>query len=614
MKEGDILKEFFDQIDAVGNDELEVEGQPEQHSSYNLFHVDFPPAVKITHKNVERALKDRCTGSGLLEFYSDWTGRGKTSGVILSTGKLFQRGSVKRVLFITREIAGVDDVWRQFAATWPDLNVIGFSSAHRSYKQSPVSWELFRSDVDRTELKPAQIVVTTHAMAKVWMENDDWPAGKNFDLVICDEYPDPVKADTITLGDIEDWEKSHYDESRSKVLAEVLDWAFKVYREGMALKPTWLEKIDRAYPERLQNMVKAIKAGRMFATKSNQGFTVLQWADLAVPFEDKAIIFSATNDVEGWQFDPNVTDRISFNREHQPTIYDDLKVTFSAWPSSVPTDNRTLGEYVGASLKAIEQVLVDLPQDGEDVFVLAPKSLCDAIPQGWLETVGGVRKIFLQNWGAGIGSNAYKDCYHMVIFGLFHPNKMGLRTSHMGHSRYRYDAEAFEVGTLEDNALRIVRSNHYTRWVVQMLNRIRIRKMVSDDYGGDMYKAQAGNIVWIATDNDQHTAKKILIKNFRGCKILEATGEDVFEDLDESARVKSLKTIEERIGFILTKYEREGVDTVAVSRMAKRFDWKPDGSKARAKAHKTASQHGWEYIPSAGGHHAEPAKYQRVKA
>ena len=162
-------------LEAPTEGDGESEGHPDQHSEHNLFNIDFPVAVQITHRNVEKTLKVRASdNSGMLEFYSDWTGRGKTSGVILATGRLFERGSVNRVLFITREIAGVDDVWRQFAATWPDLNVVGFSSAHRSYDQFPVAFDLYRNDVKTSELKPAQVVVTTHAMSKRWMEKEDW--------------------------------------------------------------------------------------------------------------------------------------------------------------------------------------------------------------------------------------------------------------------------------------------------------------------------------------------------------------------------------------------------------------------------------------------------------
>lgn len=272
-----------------------------------------------------------------------------------------------------------------------------------------------------------------------------------------------------------------------------------------------------------------------------------------------------------------------------------------------------LGDHVEASLRAVKKALAELPKDGEDVLVLAPKSLCDAIPSGWLGKVGEGRKVFIKNWGAGIGSNAFKDCYHMVIFGQFHPNKLGLKASHMGHSRYKHEGEDIEVGSLEDKALRIVRANHYTRWVVQMLNRIRIRKMVSEGYGLDMYKAQAGNIIWIATDRDQDIAKKILIKNFRGCQIVETNGDDVFEDFDERSRVKALKTHEEKVGFMLIKLDREGVDNVTLADLKKRFGWEASGSKARGKAQKAALEHGWEYITSNGGHNATPARYQKIK-
>jgi hypothetical protein len=128
-----------------------------------------------------------------------------------------------------------------------------------------------------------------------------------------------------------------------------------------------------------------------------------------------------------------------------------------------------------------------------------------------------------------------------------------------------------------------------------------------------MYKAQAGNIVWIATDKDQEIAQEILIKNFQGCQIVEATGEDVFEDFDEVARVKSLRTTEAKVGFMLTKLGREGVESVTLADLTKRFGWKPTNQKSKGKASKAAIGIGWEYIATVGGHHATPACYRKIK-
>mgnify|MGYP003677748105 CR=1 FL=1 len=486
------------------------EGILEQRSSYDLWDVDFTAAVKITHSRVEDALQHRISTMGpQLKFFSDWTGRGKTSGVILATGKLFQRGQAARVLFITREIAGVDDVTRHFLETWPDLDVVGYSSAHRKYDTKAVDWEVYRDDVDPKELKTAQIVVTTHEYAKGWVGNNHWPAGKDFDLVVVDEYPDPVKADTVPMQDITTMRSDCYNKNRLVVLAEVEDWANKVYNEGFAPKPTWLDKIDSSYPERLVKLVEAIKAGRLFATKDNRGWTTLQWAELMVPFEQKAIIFSATNHVEGWQFDPNVTDKITYNLTEQPTNYEDLTITFTDWPKDVPTNNKTLGEHVEASLKAIEQQVASLPNDGKDMLILAPKPLCDGIPKGWLDQMGELRgggKVYLNNWGKGIGSNAYKDCHHMIIFGLYHKNKNGHKEHIMGHGRFQSEG-SIEVGSFEDKAMQTAKKNHHTRWIVQMLNRISVRTMVSGDRDLDMYKAQAGNIIWITAPKDRSIAE-----------------------------------------------------------------------------------------------------------
>lgn len=593
------LEEFLGepQRDGLSNPIEEV-GAPTQYEEYDLHDVDFTVAVRKTHERVLGALRNRVSMKDYqLKFFSDWTGRGKTSGVVLATGTLFESEMVNRVLFITREIAGVDDVWRQFAGTWPEIRSVGFSSVHSEYGKHEVEWPVYRDDVTKTELKQAQIVITTHSMAKAWMAKKRWDAGKDFDLVIVDEYPDPVQADTVTHDDILRMRHECRDKKKREVWAEIKDWSEQVYNKSMSKKPTWLDKVDDNYPERLVKLVKAAKVGRLFATKANGGWTVLQWADLHVPFEEKAIIFSATNDVEGWQFDPTITQgKIAFGMTEQPTNYEGLTVSFAEWPDNVPVNNKTLGDHIGKSLTAIEKAIRSLPKDGEEVLVLAPKSLCDGIPEDWLDRMMEERDgalVYLKNWGAGIGSNAYKDCYHMIVFGLYHPNVNALKQNVMGHKRHK--SQKIETGTFEGKAMQIARSNWHKRWVVQMLNRIRIRKMVSGGHDLEMYRAQDANIIWIATDKDQDLATDILTTSFRGCNIKQMDDLDLFEDLDEPEVVAGKKTTEAKVGFILSKLDREGITGMTLAQMEKRFGWKPKNKKGRDKTATRAKEMGWYY-------------------
>lgn len=600
---------------------VEFTGSPEQVEDHNLLEIDFTAAVRGTHERVHHALRERVSvPDNTLRFFSDWTGRGKTSGVVLATGDLFEAGLVNRVLFITREISGVDDVWRHFAATYPQLNSVGFSSAHRDWHQKEVEWSVYRNDVTAAELKRAQVVVTTHSMAKNWMASGNWQAGQDFDLVIVDEYPDPVKADSLTHAEILGLRHEHcsgrwgVSQEVTQVWQEVVEWSYEAYHGARFKKAYWLDKVlyqSDSYPERLVKLAEAAKAGRLFATRHNGQWTVLQWADLAVPFEHKAIILSATNSVEGWQFDPSVTQKRFLPSYEQPTNYEGLTVTFSEWPDHIPTDNRRLGEHLGASLSAIEKAIGGLPQDGEPLLVLAPKSLCDAIPADWLDRMThelrGGAQVHLNNWGAGIGSNAYKDCYHMVIFGLYHPNNVALKENVMGHKRYQ--SEEVQVGSFEDKAMQIAKSNHHKRWVIQMLNRIRIRKMRSGEADLDMYKAQDANIVWTASDKEQDIATEILTTSFRGCHITTADDVSLFEDEDEPEVVARKKTTEGKVSYILTKLDREGMSEVSIPEVVSRFGWKPQNKKARDKTTEQAKAMGWQYVAGTG---STPAQLVRV--
>ena len=176
-------------------------------------------------------------------------------------------------------------------------------------------------------------------------------------------------------------------------------------------------------------------------------------------------------------------------------------------------------------------------------------------------------KVFIKNWGAGIGSNAYRDCFHLVVFGLFHPNSEGLKTGYAAHSNLDREAMPEDFGF---KALKIARDNHHTRWIVQMLNRIRIRKMLSDGRDLGMYTAQVGNIVWIIIDKDQTIAEDVLLKNFRGATIQR---EEVHGDAECKVNVSKRKTVESKVTYILSKLEGEGCGSIDKDEILDRFGW-----------------------------------------
>ena len=282
------------------------------NDTYDLFKVDFSNAVLSTHRAIADALEARVgSKSEVLRFYSDFTGRGKTSGAILSLGEMIESGQADRVLFLTREIAGVEEVYRHFSNTWPNINVIPWSGAHRGEGKIDV----IRNNITRDEAKKAQVVISTHAAGKLWRKHGDYPLGKDFDLVLIDEYPDPVAGGQFHLSEAEALSEKYYRGPMGEQAQAVRDWMRELQNNrGRIPKPDWAKGIDPRFPKEVRELAEAVRQGRSFVVTRGKHRS-LHWSKLNMPFEERALLCSATNELEGWQMDPRVS--LNHLKEHR---------------------------------------------------------------------------------------------------------------------------------------------------------------------------------------------------------------------------------------------------------------------------------------------------------
>lgn len=608
----DFLNMFHDgddrDHDYANEDYQEPAGRSAEYDENNLRNITFSAAVSLTHKNVREALESRFLDDKPVQhFYTDFTGRGKTSGIILALGHMFQARDIDRVLICTREIAGVEDLYMQFLATWPELCVAPWSGAHKEHgKRTDVPVERLHK-VTRKEARKAQVVITTHSAATEWAKSGKYELGDSddFDLCLIDEYPEPVEADTIKPSQVVEMKESNLNRKLKEVYEEVSDWFYELGDQDVIPRADWMDKIDASFNPRLVKLVEAANEGRAFATKDNRGYLVMSWVKLNIPFPDKAIIFSATNEVEGWKFDPRIDQDLQPD-DTQKTNYEDLTVTFKNWPTGVVGTNSEIAKKWSAQVfGSIERAVGNLPDDDEDVLILMPKDLADKICEGWRETLASARgtEVYTNNWGRGIGSNTWKDCKHMIIFGLFHIAKEGLMEMRKAHEMYENNANNVEVFTFQERGQQVARVNHHTRHIIQMLNRIRIRKMVSN--GNDMFKAQSGNTVWITQPKDRDTIETILVQNFPNVQIrhcMEMDPGDVIEDdlLDIRAVVGNKGNAEQKITMIFNYLDQNGITEITQTKLKEITGWKPTTSGQIEAVKRVANKMGWRIIPSSG--------------
>ena len=259
ISDAECLKEAFE----------EEQGCLTMPDESNLHNVEFSKAILDTHKAMSEAIEARMQDkTGQLRFYSDYTGRGKTTGAILTIGDMISdpNHDMRRALFLTRECAGVEEVYKQFKATWSKLSIVPWSGAHKL--GGNLALDVERDDVTEEEAKEAQIVISTHSAAKSWMQSRNYKLGKDFDFVLVDEYPEPVTGGTLKPSVAMAWQEQHQYGWKGEVLEKVSQWMQDLQdRPSVQLeRPEWAQMIKGDFPDAAVEMAKAVCAGRSFVT------------------------------------------------------------------------------------------------------------------------------------------------------------------------------------------------------------------------------------------------------------------------------------------------------------------------------------------------------------
>ncbi len=565
----------------------------------NLHNVEFPKAILDTHKAMSEAIEARMQDkTGQLRFYSDYTGRGKTTGAILTIGDMISdpNHDMRRALFLTRECAGVEEVYRQFKATWSKLSIVPWSGAHKL--GGNLALDVERDDVTEEEAKKAQIVISTHSAAKSWMQSRNYKLGKDFDFVLVDEYPEPVTGGTLKPSVAMTWQEQHQYGWKGEVLEKVSQWMQDLQdRPSVQLeRPEWAQMIKGDFPDAAVEMAKAVCAGRSFVTLKGK-WKALQWAEIQMPFEGRALLCSATNELEGWQLDPYLKAESLVAHRGEPTDYSQVQVTFKPWPDFSKTQNPELGEYgtVAAFRQQITSELENLPNDWGDVLILMPKSLKEGLTTGFFDSVANRHsgKIMVQHWGAGIGTNAFKNCSHAIIIGLHHLNALGVNQKVKAHSHYNSDK--LEHGGANTALVKKTKDNEHARQIIQMLNRIRIRQMERD--AENPYLAQSANAVWIATPDDTDTIAGVLGDKFKNINIDRTQVPEGFMVEDD---VTNLRDWRDRGKWVGKYMDSTGVTEFTYSDVATQFGIYPTESRQRKKFKTGLETMGWQVVVGNG--------------
>lgn len=578
--------------------EGEEVGSSAHYATSSLADVTFSDVVLKTHERVEKIIFDQYYRKDGMKFLSEWTGRGKTTGIIKALGELFVRHPEAKVLLVTREMAEVDNLWRTVMATLPEVHCLGWSGVHKG-QTTVEEWEPVRNDVKKAELSEAQLIITTHASGT---DRKNGYLHKDRDLLLIDEYPDPVSSGMLELSDLYDLAKaeSYSTKATKDVVVKAINWATDLWKGRPIKDDSWIDEAETV-PFNGDKMLKL----HLFAKKYREGKGFLRvngdyktfiWAEFNLPLEDRSVVFSATNAFEGWHLDPKR--RFPVMMVGEPTDYSQLQVEIVRRPTGMKSkQNKTLMNHKddrGRVLGALRNAISEFDYHNEQVLVLVPKSVADWIRNNAMaeDPVLGHDNISLIHWGAGIGTNAYQDHKNMVVWGLFWMISDKLAADAVGHG---VDAE--DVRNNNSRALVQQKANHHSRWIIQMLNRMQIRQMEEG------LKAKPGKVIWVTTKKEEVVVREVLKKDFQGASVVSERSEDVFA-----------KPVPKIISQVLAALKATKQDTLTAPEMAKDrgigFNYK--GVAQTLKDHSEVFlEAGWTYMPATRGRSATPHRWFR---
>ena len=619
---GEDLGMSFDEFfSTYAEDEDERTFSNDTNQCDDLMQVKFPKIVLQTHERVRSMLLEQYTRKDGLKFLSDWTGRGKTTGIIKGLADLFLQYPNAKILIVTREMVEVNSLWCTLQQTLSGVSIVGYSSAHKG--AADVEWEPVRTDVSKGEVKDAQIVISTHSSG---INKKNAFLHKDRDLMLIDEYPDPVSTGIITIDEVAKVldENRYGDEATQVAIKDAFKWIANLWK-GRVTQDGWVDALSATTTGKSEATNKLIQFGKMYRqgkgfVRSNGSSKSLVWAEFNLPMESSSIIFSATNAFEGWQIDPK---RALLDKSGQPTDYSDLSVEFRAYPKGIKnTQNKSLmntSHSIGLVKGAIDRAIYEASPD-EKVLLLVPKAVADWFRQR-PENEQLPDNVSLINWGSGIGTNAFMDCTHMVVMGLFHMASDKLAADCLGHG-----ADVLELLNNNARAIKGARGNHHSRWIIQMLNRTAIRKM-SDG----ALKAAATHVTWLTTPKDEEIATGVVNKEFLNAKVVPAerfTAATIKEDVelvvdgfdvmcDElKALIKRQKGIGNKVRYALTWYNEKTDQKVVTSKeLSEVFGLDFKQTKVNASLETTAqaiTQLGWSYKPSSRGKYGKPHTWTKV--
>ena len=445
-------------------------------------------------------------------FFRGDTGTGKTSAIIENVARM----SGCRFAIAVPTIKAADELFRSLVAQAVDAAV--WTRAHDPEIRDEAGFSVagfFR----KHDLRESRVIVGTHKFLLSEAGNASQWLGHR-DLLIVDEVPVSFEgADVLSVADFHlAWKLAHEAHHQSTVSLRLLhDWADDLTRTtdgrpqflepvlpDMDIKRLRLELDDlcgrvegsqRLQIHQLANFIEASVEGRAFIqTRDSNGYpsTLFYSTRMVQPAIKKALHFSATVHLEGWQVSK---DRHKLRSNTGVEVnYSNLELNLFGWPRTLPSSYQKILMCPRSLQDFREQILnaLSATPDKATILLVVPRKLLDHARE-YVETsevafaLGAERCVRLTHFKVDVGSNAYRDCTDVILFGLHHAPK----AAHLQKGYQMNDAQVHQehldaqTGALSGDYLK-VQEGDYLAQIKQLGARGRVRQIGRDKKCGQM--------------------------------------------------------------------------------------------------------------------------------
>lgn len=483
------------------------------------------------------AYSDRQTATARYQTVSAPTGSGKSSYAWALVAAITEAVPGSSAVFLCETIDQCEDTYRELLKVIPSKDVAVWTSAHDK-AGARFGWgegeRVYAATFYAADLQRRRVAVATHAtfkgksrghLARTYAAPDGTVTPRT--LIVVDERPREVSIFDVSQGDVLDARDAATQQLGNGSAAEhALDllhpylgavWAterttgtnFRALVEppdlSWFLSPEATGVFDaKAEGDKLRSVIgfaQSLANGYAFMArfqgKARGGRFVGYRLDL--PVLPGTLLLDATSDIDG-------VSQIAPWRSpvRSPVIsFDNLTVTHLAMPSDIVGPREKVTEIVKTMRRArpyaewIKRTVVENTSPGERALVVVHKALIenlDLLPGSASLADGSAydlkgRKVAVINWGAGIGSNRWKDATSVFLFGEFHVPKRATVGTVLG----LLEQPAFGSAQLRkvqspktrDRVFMSLHEGHLLRWEKQLAMRGNARNLTDDGVCGE---------------------------------------------------------------------------------------------------------------------------------